>query len=374
MYRKSHDQENKDLMNMFDGYPILLWESIIAALILLAIILAIGRWLLEKKKDLMESIWIVSMFTLDQDYLVESNLFLSVLSTFISFFCYFLTQYLLNSMGTDLVVIKDPIVLQSYQDVIDRNATPLFLKGWPDYKDFENSPETTIERKLWLHAKKMEVITGKEPFVPLGPQTLSFKDQLLEQKVTLIFDKVTSLIIMRQYAEGIKESKDNLILLSRREEQNGVPVVFMGMPAIEKDFYDQTCYRVQKMIEVGVIQKIIDKVCDRTVEPTPALLDKYGWTIQRDEKSDPDVSVKIRFKNVHHFFRIIMMAYAVAVIVLLLEISYKKSLMESERQKKAFVTVRRSPTQEARIAQLTRQRAMAHRKDAIPKINRNFRI
>ena len=384
MYRMTHQKVSKDLLEMFDEYPALLWVSIIGSLVLFIIALAIGRYFLEKKRQVFEPIWIISMFTLDQDYLDESNNFLFVLSTCLSFSCFFITQYLLNNMGTDLVVIQDPQVLGSYEDVIKRPGTiPLFLKGWPDSEEFKNSALDSMERKLWDHAEKVSKNGTKgDPFTELGLSIFNYGKQMLAQNVTLILSKVIARVVTRMTVNGLLaqgEMEDERFLISKNPTAKVKNVAFLGAPDIEREFYHEMYRKCQKMIEVGFIKKVIDNVVDGTAEPRPSLLGKVGWKIEKTEKGDPDSTIKIRFKNVHQTFRLVSIAYAIGIIVLLVEISYKKSEIRSKDNNVLFKPVNRLPSvhKDERPNTL---RAMAQRKDAVIAIKRmqrdlqNFRL
>ena len=373
MYKISEDGVSKDLLQMFDSYPDLLWVSIIGSLVLFTVILGIGRNLLEKKKQILEPIWIVSMFTLDQDYLDESNSFLFVFSTFLSFACFFITQYLLNNMGTDLVVVQDPQVLGSYEDVINRpDATPLFLQNWPDSKEFENAPRDSPERKLWDHAENVSAAENRTggPFTPLGPSLFGFGKELINQKVTLILSKVIASVITRLTASGLMVTGmgNDRFLLSRNKEKSGKTVAFLGMPDIEQDFALASYRITQRLIEIGIIQKMISSVVDNAVPPTTTLVQNIGWTIERSEKGDPDEKVKIKFENVHLTFRMVSILYAVGIVILLIEMIYKKS--EMIISKKNDVLFKPSNHYEDQFARRVPLRPMAHRKNAMFRVAR----
>ena len=147
----------QDIINLFSTYNRTVWIGILSVFVTLIALLTIGRCLLENKKNILESMWIISMFALDKDYLIEINNFLIIFSTFLSFFCFFMTQCLLNGMSTDMVVIPDPMVVQSFQDIIDLDhVSPAFLIEAPDYEQFKKAAIGTIEWKVWQKGLKLE--------------------------------------------------------------------------------------------------------------------------------------------------------------------------------------------------------------------------
>ena len=380
MYRMTDTGVPKDLLEMFEEYPALLWVSIIGSLVLFTVTLGIGRYLLEKKKQIFEPIWIVSKFTLDQDYLDESNNFLIVFSTFLSFACFFITHYLLSNMRTDLVVVPDPQVLGSYEDVINRpDATPLFLQNWSDSKEFENAPQGSPERKLWDHAEKVSAAENRTggPFTPLGPSLFSFGKELINQKVTLILSKVLASVITRLTANGLMVTgmEKDRFLVSRNKEKSGKTVAFLGTPDIEPDFKLESFRKIQRLIEIGIIQKMISSVVDNAVPPSPQLVQKIGWTIERSEKGK---TVEIRLKNVHRIFRMVTISYAVGIVILLIEMIYSKSEMVIFKRKN--VLFKPCDHNEEQFTRPVRLRPKVHRKNAMFRVARmqreiqNFKI
>ena len=113
-YNISRVEVTRDIIFMFTTYSFSMWIAISSTMIILMIVLSTGRYLLEEKRGIGEPIWIVMMFMLDRAYLDERNNFLLSLSIFMSCFSFFLTQYMLNGMSTDMIVIKDPIVVKSF--------------------------------------------------------------------------------------------------------------------------------------------------------------------------------------------------------------------------------------------------------------------
>lgn len=57
---------------------------------------------------------------------------------------------MLNMMRADLVVIEEPIVVKSYQDIIDREDVHItFLKGVEEIYFFKYAKERTLEHEIW---------------------------------------------------------------------------------------------------------------------------------------------------------------------------------------------------------------------------------
>ena len=67
---------------------------------------------------------------------------------------FFILSYATNSMSTDLVTIDKPVVVRSYDDVIDKDITSLMINQLPEYGKFKTAPTGSKEGKMF---KKSEV-------------------------------------------------------------------------------------------------------------------------------------------------------------------------------------------------------------------------
>lgn len=86
--------------------------------------------------------------------------------------------FMMNVIGTDLVMYKEPKVISSYADIVDRdNVQVLFF----EYENqlFEKAPPNSLEWKVW---QKRIVI----PIEELLTATMKYRPQSVEQKVVAI--------------------------------------------------------------------------------------------------------------------------------------------------------------------------------------------
>ncbi len=80
------------------------------------------------------------------------------LTLFLTIGSFLLVTFFGNYMTTDLVVVKEPQVLRTYEDVIAQahRIQPLFLEALTDYHEFMNAREGSIENKFWNTFNKKE--------------------------------------------------------------------------------------------------------------------------------------------------------------------------------------------------------------------------
>ena len=146
-YNKTTESMDRDLIELLATFSPIQWLYVWAVLTVFSVILFLARKHVYGHKRA-ESIWIVSMFYLDQDYLDEVTFFLKILSIAMSFFSFFTMQYMQNSANTDLVTKKDPIAIKSFEDILERPDVKVFwITGY--LKPFKFAPKGSIERKIW---------------------------------------------------------------------------------------------------------------------------------------------------------------------------------------------------------------------------------
>lgn len=72
-------------------------------------------------------------------------------ATLLTFYsCYFLT----SMIKTDMVVIKPPVTIESYDELIESDRRPLWLKVYDDYTYFQNAAGGSKEKRIWEKAEE----------------------------------------------------------------------------------------------------------------------------------------------------------------------------------------------------------------------------
>ena len=73
-------------------------------------------------------------------------------------FSYFVTFYYTAMIKTDMVTVKTPRVIASYQDILDDpSIRPYIRHTFDEYKSFKQAPLGSVKRKIWNRIVKMGV-------------------------------------------------------------------------------------------------------------------------------------------------------------------------------------------------------------------------
>ena len=165
-YNYTEQMEETDVIDAYLTLPWSYYVSVFTTFIIFIMIWKLCTVVLCKVSDLIKSeianarlpsSWIMTCAILDQDqYPKISSITFTILSfCFTLFFYITIDCFILNTMSTDLVVIKEPTVARSYEDISARDDLILIFHDAMDEKNFfRNAEEGTIEAKLW---KKVQI-------------------------------------------------------------------------------------------------------------------------------------------------------------------------------------------------------------------------
>jgi hypothetical protein len=71
-----------------------------------------------------------------------------------SLFSFFVGMYLTSLIKTDMVTVKRPVTVESYQEILDSGRMPAWLEILQDTHDFEHAEKGSLEAKIWDRAVK----------------------------------------------------------------------------------------------------------------------------------------------------------------------------------------------------------------------------
>ena len=325
----------QDIIHMFSSYNLWIWIGIFCAFSVLIAILSIGRWILEGKKNPLESIWMISMFALDEGNFLVSNRFLLIFSAFLSFYCFFLTQCLLSGISTEMIVIPDPIVVKSYRDLIEmENVSPTFMKGWPDYEDFMFAEEGSPERQVWQKGLKLEKKRNQSFLLDFNVEMIKYLRDAMAQRLVSITDSDIAVVGAGMVAKILADQSElgeTKILLSPSGNKHSN--VYALSPKLDETVFKSIHRKTRRFIETGFV-KIILKLSHESVNPfSPYMSQFYSDRIMRHEN---DQRIEIRFENIQLTFCYLGYCYMIAFCTIITEIIRHKMKRPKRKVKRLF--------------------------------------
>ena len=145
------------------------------------------------------NLWTVSTFVLQHDAMDDNQWIGKFISFLLCVFVFLITIYFGNMMSTDLVTIKDPKVIRSYDEITETEGMrPIFYTDVDDFKFFNDSNELSSAKKLW---KKVEKIGLKNCRIESNGKN-SMDEYLIAMKRFAAFN--TTFVVLAPFEESFR--------------------------------------------------------------------------------------------------------------------------------------------------------------------------
>lgn len=142
-----------------------------------------------------------------------------------SIFSLVVVHYFQTLIKTELVVTKDPILFNSYQDIIDRRAMPIFIRGMGYDEFFKKRGISRARKNLWNYAT--HTFNESDMYIQLDPLIfLLGAFSVIEKKAVIIVEKALVPVISSSgcpmRARNPSKVVETLNLLSDREKMSPI--------------------------------------------------------------------------------------------------------------------------------------------------------
>lgn len=167
VYYKTDEKVVAQILSCFESFSPALWSLIIATVVTIYLLKRFRVFLLKSASTARRT----SRFALKKltkrhqrnryhlygilthmtriDRVNEKGFFNKTLFVLLSFKSLILVQYFFTLIKTDLVVVKQPEIYQSYDDLLENDVLVSFYKGLGQEKYFKFAPHESRERALW---------------------------------------------------------------------------------------------------------------------------------------------------------------------------------------------------------------------------------
>lgn len=125
-------------------------------------------------------------------------------------------NYLMDVVGTDLVVYKQPVLIRSYSDIVHRDDVNVtFISGVDDSIEFREARPDSVEGKLW---KKRDLVYIGD-FFRVSREVTFFNEFASQKKVLIMRDSFTEYFMFNVFhARKYRGSKKYLYGYLDRDE------------------------------------------------------------------------------------------------------------------------------------------------------------
>ena len=122
-------------------------------------------------------------------------------------FLFWVTFYFTSMVRTELVSVKNPVTINSYQDILQENLMPVFIESTTDYLSFMHASKDSDAGKIWTRVKSQA--GGYRDSLKKGNEFSSQLDAIFRRKKVLIASRERSYVV-RTLCCKTKTVLDNL--------------------------------------------------------------------------------------------------------------------------------------------------------------------
>ena len=153
MYNKTELGASSQMLDSFHAFSLGVWSLCVIACLFMIMFLITGEALLQLTRSLQNMkpgrhLYEVLVHCTRCGEIDDGGLSRRLLITSASIHALLVVHYFCSSIKTELVVIKDPLVFHSYDDIIQRGAVPLFVKGMSYDTLFKSENAEPYSKKL----------------------------------------------------------------------------------------------------------------------------------------------------------------------------------------------------------------------------------
>ena len=282
------------------------------------------------RRIIAETLWDTLLLFISQestDYCQLMDRLLSIVMT-LSFFV--LTTIYFGLMSTDLVTVTKPVVINSYQEIMNRpNMTPIFAAMMPDHQEFEDAYEDhddSIQAKFWAKYKdKLEMFGPSDP-----AKMMNIIQKAFDKNRVLITNELGAVVARRvlcRFKIGNELYPNVYTWLSRdpgAKMHQKVLIMRSGM----KQTPQLKAYRrrMRSFAETGLVRGVIDEALRNTLEssahfPMPLAPHSKVEKCLSDQVVYAGASVDtVVLQNYYLLFALAVVMLPVSIIVLLIEL------------------------------------------------------
>ena len=229
-YGVEDDDANPGVLDTFDAFRVDALTLILNFFVILAILICF-TYILERKSrrrrvringrrfNLRFVPWFIFRFFVKQYPSLPGNMTaLKVLLTCcLLTFSYFVIFFYSSMIKTDMITVKTPRVIASYQDIVDDpSIRPYIRHTFDEYKSFKNASSGSPKKKIWERIVKMGVNRlvyndeSNDPDIPgLDPQNpfMHTKSVIISYATMVEIVKYFYALHFKNFIEGLEKRK-----------------------------------------------------------------------------------------------------------------------------------------------------------------------
>ena len=130
------------------------------------------------------------------DSRVNSSSSSSLVHAMITVLSFYILFYLSSMIKTEKVVQKRPDTISTYDEILERNITPLFYQQFSEYRDFAAAPSDSLEHRVYEQA--IEHGIDKTLLAAGSPSSLPALAKLIDRSAVAICPSFVQDIVVKE--------------------------------------------------------------------------------------------------------------------------------------------------------------------------------
>lgn len=203
VYLVNNKKEASQILSSFDSFSLDVWALCFIFILLIWLMMLVKKKIIgsfyssigrKRKNKNTYDLYHITKHSLRLGQVCDNGKFKKIIFITCSVFSLLVVHYFSSFIKTQLIVIKDPDLFESYNDIIKGHAKPYFIKGLKAETYFSQSDTKSARGKLWKYA--VERFGENNFYIEIGPIGLLLRAlQVLLQRGVVIMDSVMSPIV-----------------------------------------------------------------------------------------------------------------------------------------------------------------------------------
>ena len=177
------------ITSSFRSFSYGIWMTCLSLILMTSMLLKLRVMIAVKKRFIRDYSLFYSITHLVRIHpMPDAGFTRKVLFISASIFSLVVVHCFLTLIKTELVVRKDPVLFNSYQDIIDRRAMPIFIKGMGYDEFFKKHGISKARKNLWKYAT--QTFDSSDLYIQLDPLVFLLGAlSIVQQKAVIIIEE-----------------------------------------------------------------------------------------------------------------------------------------------------------------------------------------
>lgn len=316
VYNTTTQSHIGDVITMFGSVPVPIWIGFLVCFSIYCLISYVGTYIMERHSS--NPIWMSVCTFLDQDnhpdYYPSKQNFFAILCSVTMIGLFFIMTFRDNYVSTDIITVDKPVVISTYDDIIEHGVHTGFASITPEWEIFKNAPLGSKEREIF--ERSFEINFSATTF-------LSLLEGLINQKKCIIGRPFIAKLVAVANVASLTWIDECECYVAPDPEAKKYAVTFVWKPSLDAQIMKSMNKWILRVSAHGFVHRVLERSFNTIIEPfmqkgalPPSKMNKITSHIEEQSGNIIDLSME-------HYKRVFIISFGLIVVAfycLLLEI------------------------------------------------------